>query len=98
MTVGTPSSTMATHEFVVPRSMPMTRSIQPVLLLAVGVTGICFAGPWVRGARWPLGKVARGCADLRGPENDPPKFRRSGPFRWRLPILAQLAVFRQNPA
>src|SRR5438128_6225866 len=27
MTVGTPSSTMATHELVVPRSMPMTRSI-----------------------------------------------------------------------
>src|ERR1700744_1215011 len=35
MTVGTPSSTRATHEFVVPRSMPMTRSIQMVLLLAV---------------------------------------------------------------
>jgi hypothetical protein len=27
MTVGTPSSTMATHEFVVPRSIPKTRSI-----------------------------------------------------------------------
>src|SRR5262245_40244543 len=27
MTVGTPSSTIATHEFVVPRSIPITRSI-----------------------------------------------------------------------
>src|SRR4051812_34737763 len=45
MTVGTPSSTMATHEFVVPRSMPMTRSIQ--LLLAVwGDT------PWLRPRSW----------------------------------------------
>jgi hypothetical protein len=26
-TSGTPPSTMATHEFVVPRSMPMTRSM-----------------------------------------------------------------------
>jgi hypothetical protein len=30
---------MATHEFVVPRSMPMTRSIQAVLLLGKGSTG-----------------------------------------------------------
>src|ERR1700677_2034758 len=31
MTVGTPVSTIATHEFVVPRSMPITFSIRPSL-------------------------------------------------------------------
>src|SRR5262245_35595779 len=36
MTVGTPSSTMATQEFVVPRSIPMTRSIQSMLLSGRG--------------------------------------------------------------
>src|SRR5580658_9339408 len=32
ITVGTPFSTMATHEFVVPRSMPITFSIRADLL------------------------------------------------------------------
>src|SRR4051812_25178647 len=38
ITTGVPFSTMATHEFVVPRSMPMTFSIRALLLTETNPT------------------------------------------------------------
>ena len=55
MTVGSPPSSTATHEFVVPRSMPMARAMLGYLH-AVWCTDVCFGGPWTTGPHTEFGK------------------------------------------
>src|SRR5436305_12550872 len=62
MTVGSPPSSTAMHEFVVPRSIPM---VLPMFLLLYGcknlsasIADLWFESPLVRGARHHLGRGA----------------------------------------